>query len=95
MAPDHADSPARVAAQLRCESYHACAEVDRWAPPEDIAKLEAGLKASGTPYRIEWYPALEHGFVFPQRACYDKAGSERHWQRLHALFDRRLRRPAT
>jgi len=91
MATDSPDSPHRVAAQLRCESYHGCAEIDKWAPPADIAQLEAGLKASGAPYRIEWYPKLEHGFVFPQRACYDKPGSERHWERLFSLFERRLK----
>lgn len=94
MATGSPDSPHRVAATLRCEAYMACAEVDKWAPPADIQALEDGLERSGAPYRIEWYPKLEHGFVFPQRACYDKAGSERHWARLHALFDRRLRRPA-
>lgn len=96
MATASPDSPDRVAAQLRCESYHACAEIDKWAPPADIARLEAGLQAArqahGAPYRIEWYPRLEHGFVFPQRACYDKPGSERHWVRLHDLFRRRLQR---
>lgn len=90
MATDAVDSPHRVVERIRCEAYVGCAEVDKWAPPADIAALEAGLKASGMPHRVEWYPKLEHGFVFPQRACYDKAGSERHWERLHALFARRL-----
>lgn len=93
MATDRADSPHRVAARLRCETYVACAEVDRWAPPADIAQLQAGLQASGAPHRVEWYPKLEHGFVFPQRGCYDKAGAERHWERLFGLFGRRLVRP--
>ena len=90
MATDKPDSPHRVAERLRCESYFACAEIDKWAPPADIALLEAGLAASGVPYRIEWYPAVEHGFVFPQRACYNRAAAERHWVRLFSLFARRL-----
>jgi carboxymethylenebutenolidase len=90
MATDAADSPHRAAERLRCESYFACAEIDRWAPPADIAKLEAGLRRSGAPYRIEWYPGVEHGFVFPQRAVYDRAAAERHWERILALFARRL-----
>lgn len=92
MATAAADSPHRVAAQLRCETYVACAETDKWAPPADIAALQAGLEASGAPHRIEWYPGTEHGFVFPQRAVYHREGAERHWERLHALFDRTLRR---
>ena len=93
MATDHPDSPHRIAAQLRCESYFACAEIDKWAPPADIQKLQAGLSASGMPHRIEWYPATEHGFVFPQRAgIYNREAAERHWERLFALFARRLQR---
>lgn len=94
MATASPDSPHLAATSLRAESYHACAEIDKWASPEDIEKLRAGLQASGAPFRIEWYPKLEHGFVFPQRAVYDKPGSERHWVRLFDLFERRLRRTA-
>ncbi len=93
MATDSADSPHRVAAQLPCESYFACAEIDKWAPPADIVKLQAGLEGSPAPHRIEWYPKAEHGFVFPLRAgIYDRESAERHWERLFALFDRTLRR---
>ena len=43
------------------------------------------------PHRIEWYPGVEHGFVFPQRAgVYDRPAAERHWERLFALFARTL-----
>lgn len=92
MATDGPDSPHRAAAQLQCESYVACAEIDRWAPPADIAKLEAGLAASGAAHRVEWYPGVQHGFVFPDRSgIYNPPAAERHWERLFALFDRTLR----
>ena len=95
MATDAPDSPHRVVAQLRCESYFACAEIDRWAPPADVAALQAALEAAGTPHRIEWYPGAEHGFVFPQRAgAYHQASAERHWERLFSLFERRLKAAA-
>ena len=80
----------RAAAAIRCESYFACAEIDKWAPPADIALLEAGLAKSGAPHRIEWFAAAEHGFVFPQRSIYNRAAAERHWVRLFSLFARRL-----
>ena len=32
-----------------------------------------------------------NGFAFPKRGTYDKAAAERHWERLLALFDRRLK----
>ena len=91
MATAAPDSPHRMASQVRCESYFACAEIDKWAPPADIAELQAALVAAGTPHRIEWYPAVEHGFVFPLRgAIYNRPAAERHWERLHSLFARNL-----
>jgi len=91
MATDAPDSPHRIAHQVRCESYFACAEIDKWAPPKDIQALQAALLAGGTPHRIEWYPAVEHGFVFPLRAgIYNREAAERHWERLFSLFRRTL-----
>jgi carboxymethylenebutenolidase len=92
MATDRPDSPHRMAPRIRCESYFACAEIDKWAPPADIDQLQAALQAAGAPHRIEWYPGVEHGFVFPLRAgIYERAAAERHWERLFSLFDRTLR----
>jgi carboxymethylenebutenolidase len=93
MVTDAPDSPHRMPPHIRCECYFACAESDRWAPPADIETLQAALQAAGTPHRIEWYPGTEHGFVFPQRAgVYHREAAERHWERLFALFARRLQR---
>ncbi|MEP7299676.1 MAG: dienelactone hydrolase family protein [Burkholderiales bacterium] len=90
---DQSDSPHRIAGKVRCESYFACAEIDRWASPADIEQLRAALQAAGTPHRIEWYPGAEHGFAFPQRgAIYNKPAAERHWERLFSLFGRVLAR---
>ena len=95
MATDAPDSPHRMAPKIRCESYFACAEIDKWAPPADIAKLQASLEQARTPHRIEWYPGVEHGFVFPKRVpIYNQAAAERHWERLFSLFDRNLRQRA-
>ncbi len=92
MATDAPDSPHLMAPKIMCESYFACAETDKWAPPADIQKLEDALKAAGTAHRIEWYPGVEHGFVFPKRAgIYNMAGAERHWERMFSLFARTLR----
>jgi carboxymethylenebutenolidase len=91
MATEHPDSPHRAVQQLRCESYFACAEIDKWAPPADIEKLQAALQDVQTPHRIEWYPAAQHGFVFPQRqGAFNRDAAERHWERLFALFRRAL-----
>ena len=91
MATDAPDSPHRMASAIRCESYFACAEIDKWAPRTDIDKLQRALQEAGTPHRLEWYPGAQHGFAFPLRAgIYDRASAERHWERLFSLFRRTL-----
>ena len=91
MATEAPDSPHRLASKILCEFYIACAETDKWAPPADIDKLQVALKAAGTLHRIEWYPGVEHGFVFPQRGTiYNQPAAERHWERLFSLFRRTL-----
>src|SRR5262249_12455422 len=87
---DKANSPHLVAQRARAELYFACAEVDRWAPMETVEALSAALAGCDTQAEVELYPKVEHGFAFPQRAAYDKASAERHWERLVALYRRRL-----
>ena len=92
MVTESPDSPHRVAAELRCESYFACAETDKWAPPAHIQQLQAALEGARVPHRVEWYPNAEHGFVFPLRTgIYHRESAERHWERLFVLFGRGLR----
>lgn len=85
------DSPDRMAERIRCETYIACAEIDKWAPRDDMATLQQSLARAGVPHRLEWYAGAQHGFVFPGRAgIYDQAHAERHWERLFDLFGRKL-----
>ena len=88
---DAPDSAHLAAPRVRGELYLACAEIDRWAPKEQIDELGRILASAGVKHRIEWYPGAEHGFAFPQRAgIYHKPSAERHWERLFALFARNL-----
>ncbi len=88
---DAPDSPHRDADKIKGELYFGCAETDEWAPPAMIEQLGAHLGRAKVAHRIEWYPGTHHGFVFPQRtAMYNKAAAERHWERLHDLFKRKL-----
>ena len=84
-------SAADIAHQAKAELYFACAEHDPYAPTEMVDGLTAHLDSIGANARVEWYPGTHHGFAFPQRPAYDKAAAERHWERLHSLFDRNLR----
>ena len=86
---DKADSPHLMARKAKAELYIACAETDHWAPMEMVEALAASL-ADQPLAEVEVYPGVEHGFAFPQRPAYDKAAAERHWERLVALYRRRL-----
>jgi carboxymethylenebutenolidase len=84
------DSPHHHLGQVRGEVYVGCAEHDSYAPPEMIEAFEKAMAENGTPGKVEWYPETEHGFAFAERPAYDRDASERHWERLHALFRRTL-----
>ena len=90
MVTDKPDSPHLMAAPIQCETYVACAEIDKWASPAEIKLVEDKLARDGKPHRIEWYGGCEHGFAFPKRPIYNQAAAERHWERLFALWKRTL-----
>ncbi|HEX2815613.1 MAG TPA: dienelactone hydrolase family protein [Phenylobacterium sp.] len=87
---DKADSPHLAAQKTKGELYFACAETDHWAPLEMVQALDQSVKANNLNAEVELYAGVEHGFAFPQRAAYDKAAAERHWERLFALWRRQL-----
>lgn len=92
LAVDADDSPHHGFADTTGEIYVAAAETDEYAPPEMIAAVEEAIESSGVNGRVEWYPGTHHGFAFPTRGgIFDKPAAERHWARLHSLFDRNLR----
>jgi carboxymethylenebutenolidase len=79
-----------LASQIDASLYFACAELDGYAPPDMIEALHAHLDRLNIDARFEWYPGAKHGFAFPSRLTYDKGHAERHWERLHSLFNRCL-----
>jgi carboxymethylenebutenolidase len=87
---DAVESPHLTLGQGRAELYISCAEHDELAPLPMVAELKALFDASGAAGELEIHPGVHHGFAFPQRAIYDKAAAERHWERLIALYRRRL-----
>ena len=88
---DQADSPHLAAQKAKAEMYFACAEHDPYAPLEMVQALDQTVKSKNLNAEVELYPGVHHGFAFPQRgAVYDKAAAERHWERLFALWRRRL-----
>jgi carboxymethylenebutenolidase len=87
---DAEESPHRSLDKVTGELYFACAEHDNLAPLPMVEELRGLFRRAGTAGEIELYPGVHHGFAFPQRWCYDRPAAERHWERLIALYRRRL-----
>ena len=87
---DAVESPHLTLAKAKGELYIGCAEYDELAPLAMVAELKKLFDASGNGGELEMYPNVHHGFAFPQRKIYDKQAAERHWERLIALYRRRL-----
>lgn len=87
---DAEESPHLSLGKVGGELYIACAEHDDLAPLPMVEELRGLFGRAGTAGEIELYPGVHHGFAFPQRWCYDKPAAERHWERLIALYRRRL-----
>ncbi|MBV8650351.1 MAG: dienelactone hydrolase family protein [Alphaproteobacteria bacterium] len=87
---DAVESPHLTFAEAKGELYIACAEHDNLAPLPMVEELRSRFEAAKPQGEIELHPGVHHGFAFPQRWCYDKPAAERHWERLIALYRRRL-----
>jgi carboxymethylenebutenolidase len=87
---DAEESPHSNLGKAKGELYIACAEYDDLAPLDMVETLQGLLAASGAEGELELYPDVHHGYAFPGRWCYDRPAAERHWERLIALYRRRL-----
>ncbi len=90
LATEAPDSPHLQAVRMKGEIYVGVSEVDPYLSPGETERLEAALKTAGTNHTVEIYPGVEHGFAVPGLPVYDRDASERHWDRLLALFERNL-----
>jgi carboxymethylenebutenolidase len=87
---DAVESPHLSLGKRKGELYIACAEYDDLAPLPMVEELRNLFERAGSPGELEQYPGVHHGFAFPQRKIYDLPAAERHWERLIALYRRRL-----
>ncbi|MDQ2803185.1 MAG: dienelactone hydrolase family protein [Pseudomonadota bacterium] len=87
---DAEESPHLTLGKAKGELYVACAEHDELAPLPMVEELRGLLTRAGANGELELYPGVHHGFAFPQRGCYERPAAERHWERLIALYRRRL-----
>ena len=84
------ESPHMSLGKIKGEVHIACAEIDELAPLPMVAELRDLFEQAGSPGELELYLGVHHGFAFPHRKIYNKPAAERHWERLIALYRRRL-----
>jgi len=86
LATDKPDSPHLLADRMRAKLYFGVAEIDPYLEPGEMDRLKAVLDGASVSNTIELYPGVEHGFVARDMPFYDRTASERHWDRVLALF---------
>jgi len=86
LATDRPDSPHQLAGQMRARVYVGVAGIDPGFTDEQRQRLDAALREGGVDYEIEIYEGAQHGFAVNNHRVYDRAASERHWERLLKLF---------
>lgn len=85
------DSPHRFAHRLSCEVYLGFASDDDLVPKEHIETMLGALDTASVRYEMETHADTRHGYMFPQRRCYNQIAAEASWARVLALFARTLR----
>jgi carboxymethylenebutenolidase len=86
---DTDDSPHLGLDATQAEVYFAWCDNDPTAPVKDMKTIEEALKAAGVPYDIDFLTDAVHGFA-PAGERYNRAASELHWERVHALLRRNV-----
>jgi len=92
LATDAPDSPHAVADKMKGEIYVGVSEIDPWLSEGETDRLKAALEAAGANATVEIYPGVQHGFAVPGLPIYDREASERHWDRMLAVFARNVSR---
>ena len=87
---DTPDSPHRGLDAVAAEIYFGWADNDPTAPAEHVPVMRQALDDAGVAYTIDWITDALHGYAPPGGERYNRAASELHWERVHALFRRRL-----
>ena len=91
LATDQPDSPHQLASKMRGKIYVGVAGIDPWLFEGETQTLKKTFEARGVKFQMEDYPDATHGFAMCGLPIYDKPASEKHWERLLALFGEALK----
>ena len=84
------DSAHLLAPRMRARVYVGIAEIDQSFDAAQRERLETALRGAGVDHRLEVYAGAKHGFAVTGHLVYDRAASERHWDRLIQLLGEAL-----
>lgn len=84
------DSPHLDLDSVQAEIYFGWCDNDPTAPEEHVPVMREALDAAGINYTLDWLTDALHGYAPPGGERYNRAASELHWERVHALFRRHL-----
>lgn len=87
---DKDDSPHKQIDRIQAEVYFGWADDDPTATEEEMHIVDAAMAEAGINYRIDFMKGALHGFAPPGGERYDRAASEKHWERVHAMFRRQI-----
>ncbi len=87
---DKDDSPHLEIDQIQAEVYFAWADDDPTATSEEREIMDSAMGNAGINYRIDFMAGALHGFAPTGGERYNREAAERHWERVHALFQRNL-----
>lgn len=87
---DTPDSPHRGLDTVKAEIYFGWCDNDPTAPKEHVPVMRKALDEAGVTYTLDWFEDALHGYAPPGGERYNRAASELHWERVHALFRRHL-----
>ncbi len=86
---DTDDSPHLNLDRATAEMYFGWADNDATAPVTDLEIMTEALEAAGVTYRLDFFTDAEHGYA-PAGPRYNHDASERHWEQVHSLLQRRV-----
>lgn len=87
---DAPDSPHLDAAKMKGEIYCGFGELDHYTPPQVIAAVRDSFAAAAVEYHDLVHLQSNHGYAIPDRDVFDKAAADRDWERIFAMYQRRL-----
>ncbi len=92
MVTEGADSPHRLAPQVRAQVYWGHADQDPSMTPANIATLDQAMDDAGVRHRTELYAGAQHGYTMADMGAYNEGAAERHFTALFELLQHTIQR---